>query len=289
MAATVHTWTNGNADGDWNNGANWNTAAVPGDGGANVDTAMFDGAVTQTGPSVNLDRSADDTLYRLVVRDNFTGDIGGSGNPLIHKFASTAGAYLLHRGTGSAHYSVTAGQTARAIMDGHGSLDLDCEAGAVLWQLYIKRGAVSVASTCQLDEIVFLDGPSATLEVAAKAVAETAPGLIIINGGIYTNHREIGGTHHAFISGGKLVQSGLVADSALIVVGPMGRWEYTPASTVGAAHNPLVYVTGLMDTRKSNQDILPSVLVISQNGQMLGTAVQPGGGLTTIDLREEYP
>ena len=37
MAATVHTWTNGDADGDWANVNNWSSGALPGSGGAGLD------------------------------------------------------------------------------------------------------------------------------------------------------------------------------------------------------------------------------------------------------------
>jgi hypothetical protein len=292
MAATVHTWTNGNADGDWNNVNNWSSGALPGSGGAGLDTAIFDGSVTNTGPSVNMDRSADAILYQIIVRDNFTGNIGGSGNYLIHSLdtLNNSQAHLLHRGTGNVYFSITAAKHGDVIMDGRGNLYLDCEAtSAYINTLCIKAGTVSAASTCSLKGIVFLDGAAAILTVNAKDSTELDPLWIIIRNGVYTNHRLVTTEYDVAVLGGLLDQRGIVQDSAMVLVGPAGRLKYTPSGDA-SAQNPDVVLCGLLDTRASNQTIDPAQMIISQLGSLLGTAVQPGGSqYTDIDLREEYP
>jgi hypothetical protein len=290
MAATTHTWTNGNADGDWNNIANWDTGQVPGAGGPNVDTVIFDGTQTNTGPDTNMDRSADNVLFRIVVKDNFTGTIGGSGNPLIHSVNTATGGYILHRGSGRFDYKVDFGELARVVIDGRGTMTVDCESTAQVNGLYIKRGTVTVASTCELPYEVMLDSGGADLTVAAADGAEASPATVIVNGGTFTNNRTVAGTDHITVLAGKLVQTGLIADSATIIIGPHGRVKYTPSGTLGAGHNPKFVVCGLLDTGDSNQDIVPELLVISELGNLQGTSVQPGySTYVDLDLREEYP
>ena len=295
MAATVHTWTNGSADGDWNNVANWNTGALPGSGGLGLDTAIFDGNVTQTGPSVNMDRSGDTVLNRIVIRPNFTGNIGASGNPLIHSvwIVGVSTARVIHRGSGAVYFKVTGNEGTDFVMDGPGQLHLDSEDAPSFGQIrntYIKAGTVAVASTGSILQYVVVDGPSAALTVAAKDSTEDDPDWIVVNNGIFTNNRIISAAGRAVVFGGKLDQRGLVADLAVMISGPAGRIVYTPDGTLGAGHNPDFLVAGLLDTRGSNQDIVPARLVIAQLGSMLGTGIQVGSGTyVDIDLREEYP
>jgi hypothetical protein len=295
VAATTHVWSNGIADGDWNNVGNWASGALPGSGGVGLDTVIFDGSVTQTGPSVNMDRSGDTVLYRIIVRPNFTGDIGGPGNYLVHSgyTGSSEQSRAIHRGSGNVYFRNTAGWATTWIMDGTGHLYLDTEFDAVFGQInsvYIKRGTVTAGSTCSILKWVVLDGPAATLTVAAKDGSEDDPDWIAVFAGTFTNNRVISGAGRAVVFGGKLDQRGAVADSAVMISGPAGRIVYTPNTTLGAGHNPDILVAGRLDTSDSNQDIEPASLVITQMGSIIGTAMQVGDSTyVDIDLAEEYP
>lgn len=297
MAATIHTWTNGNADRDWNNGANWSTAAVPGAGGAGLDDAIFDGTVTQVGPNVLMDRSGDVNLKRIVTLPSFTGDIGGVGNALIHA-VDTAGderARIIHRGSGDFYFEGAngGGSFSNVVVDTPGRMYLDSEAvEAILMSVFVKRGYCHVASTGSFGGFAVCDGVAAELEVEAIDSSESEPTVIVVNGGKYTNKRVVSNGMLVVVLGGTLIQTGLIADGATIIVGPQGTLQYTPSAALGAGHNPDIINCGLLDATKSRQDIVFDKYVVGQLASVLGTVVQSGVWsplYTNCDLREEFP
>jgi hypothetical protein len=293
MAATVHTWTNGNADGDWNNVANWNTAALPGSGGAGLDDCIFDGSVTNTGPSVNMDRTADNELLRIVVRENFTGDIGGTGNPLIHDMdVAEPLTRIIHRGSGDFYWQTAAAGYADIVMDSPGTFYADGD----VRNIFVKSGTVNVASTCDFvaTSWLILDGAAAIVTMADYDATEQYPPYILLWNGTFNNNRELenGTGCVGVIFGGTWNQAGKVRDGLMLMVGPAGTYNYTSNTTGGAVALSTIACAGKVDMSALNYNIGVDDMFRGQLANMLGTAIQSGYANIVgvdLDLREEYP
>lgn len=294
MAATTHTWTNGTADGSWATVGNWDTGQLPGTGGAGLDTVIFDGSVTQTGPSADMDRNADAALFRIIVMKNFTGDIGGVGNPLIHEVDGTSDpkARFIHAGTGTVYFE------AEGVNDyahvGNGTSYLDCTATpGTLRNVFVTRGYVNLAATAKIGTRLVIDGPGAEVVSVAESGAGTTPLFTVITSGTYANAKTQHINKYVIVFGGAITQTGRINDFDYIFIGPQGRMEYMPALALGAAHDNIVMVcAGLFDTSKTNQAVSTEALILLQLANVRGTPLSQGDMPKVnidIDLREEYP
>lgn len=296
MAATVHVWTNGAANGEWDDVANWDTGAIPGAGGAGFDTAMFDGDRTQIGPSVNLDRvgAFDVPLFRIITKANFTGDIGGSGNPLIHEIDTSGTNYkarVIHAGSGTVYFTAE-GNTDYAHV-GPGKSYLDCTATpGDLRNVFVTAGYVNLAATAAISAKLIIDGAGAEVVATAESGAGDAPGLTVITAGTYANGKTMAASDYLIVFGGTVTQTGRIADGANVIIGPAGRVNYKPASALGAAYNPRLVCAGAFDVSDSNYDVECEQFILLQLANTLGAPLQQGDfspiGID-IDLREEYP
>lgn len=298
--ATLNTWTNGDADGDWGAVGNWGLGAVP-DG--STHHAIFDGGVTQTGPSTGLDRTGE-TLGRLIVKKNFTGDIGGAGNYLLHNLRSEAelDSRLIHRGPGDVYFKPYDPDPSGpfdndVVVDGPGHLYLDSEAGVVggrIAHVFVKSGNVTIAATCDLSSTydrawIILCGASANVTIAAGAAARA--GHLVVWDGLLTNGRTVQTGDNIVVFRGKLIQTGAVEDGAIVLIGPDGRMEYTTATTLTSAHNPDVLSNGALDVEAIRQEIQFRRWIQGPRAQTVGenvSIVDPSTGVQ-IDLQEEYP
>jgi hypothetical protein len=300
--ATFHGWTNGNSDGDWNNTANWASGAIP--NGA-THHAIFDGTLTQTGPSVNLDRTGE-TLGRLIVKQNFTGSIGGSGNYLTHNLRSesTLDSRIVFRGSGDLYYKAydpdpSGPYDTDVVVNGTGHVYLDSEAGVVggrIGHVFVQSGGVTIANTCDLQSTftkawIILCGPSANVTIAAESGGADMAGYTILWGGTLTNNRTLASGDVLVAFRGKVIQNAAIEDLAVVLIGADASMEYATSTTLTASHNPDIVSNGRLDVEDITQEIQlrrwiqgPWAATTGENVSI----VDPATG-TLIDLREEYP
>lgn len=195
-------------DGNWNNTASWDTAAVPVD---NDDVFLSNSAEDA---DTNLDQN---TIFldSLNISNTFMGKVGGSGNPLI-----IDSDVLLYEGAGTeAHFQ---GEYTKAIIAGSGSagaITINAQ-GAVtgIVDLYHNKGALTLAASsnvtnifvgydsvrttdatltigtsCTLTTLTCMGGVT-TLESAITTINQTG-GTLTVNGtGTITTANVYGGT-----------------------------------------------------------------------------------------------
>ena len=148
-------WTNGNADGDWANTANWLGGAIPAAGDNIYFTSEYTGDVT-----TNLDRTGDGTLGNLVVEEGYTGKIGSKAGylQLICGGVTFDGSGLCFIDVNSSAIDISVAGTGRAAAGQQG--------------LYLKGSAI--------DELNVTGG---TVGIAARAGETATVATINVNGG----------------------------------------------------------------------------------------------------------
>lgn len=284
--------------GDWGAAASWTGGHVPGrtpDADATVSAIFDSGSQSMT---LNLDRltAGDLRLVRIVTTPDYSGDIGASGNPLEHELASSSNGLsrIIHRGTGSFYFQGNTGGFSDVLVDSTNYTNAFTGGGAgdgLIRNLFVKSGRVTIQSTCYLTGgYVIVDGPKAYLVI--EGPQSNRPKYIVVLSGTCENKREVAAGAFLIVLGGQLIQTGRVADAAMIIVGPDGRFTYTPSDTIGAAYNPDIVVAGLVDMSNNWQNVQFADLIRTQLAGISGTVVQsgdPGPNATDIDLREEYP
>lgn len=297
--ATLHRWTNGTVDGNWGTAGNWSSNEVP-DG--QTDVVVFDGRLTQVGPSVGLDRTGEQ-LKRLVVRSDFTGDIGGPGNNLMHWINSglESDGRLIHRGTGSVYFELLATKyDMDCVMDNAaGHIYIDSEAGAPSGQLRnvcVKAGTVHIASTCHIAATVgvgsffIVTGPSAHIEIAAADANQEGPDILILWGGTVENSRRLIAGDLLLGFRGVCTQTGVILDGAIVVFGQDAVLRYETLTTLTGDHNPDAAINGGLDVEKIVQTLTLASYIRGPLAQISGNVVaSPSATSADIDLREEYP
>lgn len=149
MAATTHRWT-GSVDGDWENVGNWDTAALPGSGGAGLDTAIVPKDIAQA-LTTNLDRQGDDGAQGLHLAllhvEEGAPAIGASGSELkltadkITLRGDLDGSFYFENATGAAGNA-----TSRMIIDSlSNDIVITGDGTASFEQMEIVRGGVTLA------------------------------------------------------------------------------------------------------------------------------------------------
>lgn len=300
QVATEHRWING-GDGDWGNTASWHTAQVPGAGGVNTDTAIF-GDWSQVSVTTGLDRVAavDNPLLGIITRSEYAGDVGNSGAPLYHDFA-TAGR-VIHRGSGQFFLrSNSGGAGANVIVDSSRGLASAAMtltgASSLIANLFVKAGHVEVVGTVTIANHIIVDGPTADVEFLTGSGVSLGWLNLIWEGNVVNNCPILttGGPAAVRVValGGKWRQLGLLHDTTVVITAPPAIFEYVPSSDVGASNNASIVSGGsLVDTSESHQDIEWDNIILGQGAALWATMLQSGNPTplsVNIDLREEYP
>ncbi len=286
--ATEHRWQG--ATGSWQLGNNWDTGEIPSVHDS-TDNALFS-ALSQQSVDSGLDLSAAFFLRRIVTQPDYRGNIGMSGSPLITHTASAGDelSRVIHRGSGEFHFFGVLGSLSDVLVDtaagkffGDGQIN----------NLFVKNGPCHIASTCALTNYVVVDGPGAHLTIDAPNVGELAGKYLLVNGGVCENKRAIDSAGFIVVMGGRLIQTGALPDNIVIVVGPAGRFVYTPNITLTAAHDNVDLANfGSLDISQSHQDVGFDTYITGNGAGVEGTPVQSGVPSvlsTRIDLREQYP
>lgn len=286
--ANEHRWQG--ATGTWQLAGNWDSGEIP-TVHDSTDNAIFS-ALSQQSVDSGLDLSAEFFIRRIVTQPDYRGNIGASGSPLIVNVASTADelSRVIHRGAGEFHFQGVLGSFGDALVDtafgkffGDGQIN----------NLFVKAGACRILSTCALTNYVVVDGPSARLTIDAPAAGELAGKYLLMTSGVVQNKRPIDSEGFIVVMGGHLIQSGALRDGTVVVVGPAGRFTYTPNITLTAAHDAVDLANfGLLDISQSHQDIGFDTYIIGVGGGVNGTPVQsgvPSALATRIELGQDYP
>jgi len=298
MAATTHRWHA--TDGDYENTANWDSAALPGSGGAGLDTAICDG-VSQQAFTTNLDRetAGDNPLKRFITMPLYRGDIGGPANPLTLEIISPAdgSARVLHRGTGQFYYKGHSADYADVFVNTSRSLATSAMIlDGVIRNLWVMKGKVEILSTCSVTQTIWVCGHNSYCVMNARSATESIPTKIIVTAGVMDNHRITStGAGNVIVvgDGGELRQYGLVQDATSIIhIGAVIR--YAPNAVPSASTNPQLFTNnGLLDLSTSAYDIEFDNLVIGPWATVNGSAEHVSGDFTPlstfIDMREDYP
>jgi hypothetical protein len=296
--ATLHRWTNGTADENWGTVGNWHSGEVP---NGQTDVAVMDGRLTQVGPTAGLDRTGE-RLKRLVIRSDFTGDIGGPGNYLKHWINSGVeeNGRLIHRGSGDVYFMALAMKVDMDfVMDGRGSLHLDSEAGSppgFIRHVFCQAGTVSLASTAFIGATVgagsffITTGPAAHIEIAAADTTQSSPTFLILWGGTVANARVVDADKLLLGFKGTLTQTGAIEDGAIVVFGEAANCNYETLTTLGASHNPDVAINGGLNVTKIVQEITLASFIRGPHANISGNVVAGATAASAdVDLREEYP
>lgn len=296
MAATVHRWhaTTGN----YPTLANWDTAALPGTGGPGLDTAFCDG-VSQQAFTTGLDRSADNPLQRFVTDESYRGDIGALGDPLTLEIVSTTDgrARVVHRGTGAFYFAGDIGNFADVYVDSARPVrSAAMTLTGVIRNVFVARGRVDIAATCEVTGTVWSAGPQAEIHIAARSAAESIPIQILCTRGQIYNSREtatdIG--NWIIVSGqGRMWQYGNVSSETTIVDTSGGGLHLAPTSAPTGAHYPDLFVNSFLNLKESKWDLIFDNLVIGPEASISGGPLNVSGEFsplsTNIDMREGYP
>lgn len=287
--ATEHRWQG--TTGSWLTVTNWDTGEYPSSHDA-TDNAIFSSLSQQSVDGVDL--SGEFAIKRIITQPTYSGNIGASGSPLIVLMASVGDVLsrVIHRGSGTFHFEGAVGGFSDVLVDSRNQTDAFFASGS-MGNLFVKSGFCRVLSTGSLSNFVVVDGAGAKLIIDAPDAGELAGTYLIVNAGVCENARAIDNTGIIAVLGGHLIQTGALPDGVVIVVGPNGRFTYTPNITLTAAHDDVDLATfGMLDISESHQDIGFNTYIVGSSGGVLGTPVQSGGPsalATQIDLREEYP
>jgi hypothetical protein len=203
------------SDGDWANTSNWSTTpALPG----TSDDILFDG--TSTGDvTTNVDRTADGTWgsdRRITVTKEYTGKIGGTGDPLDINFQGTIAMY----GSGDEFWFNNTNATAVAhfIAAPMQSGANACQIDGKVADLTVHRGKVQLDASATIEDEV---------RVFADPEAGGSPILVVPNGVTVT-----GSTVH--VLDGELQSD--VAWPLLVQDGGTTKLSHSTAATITEMH-----------------------------------------------------
>lgn len=291
MATTYTTWTNAAGGLDWNVVGNW-TNGIPDGNGAQF-CAVFNGAVTQNGPMVNLDR----TNYVFGVRTlrNFRGDIGSDGNPLKGRFLNSIDASQnVHiQGSGSVHLYQATYAVPKIFVDSPSATALTLTGDGInarVGILAITRGVVVVGSTANLDDgTIVVFGQGSKLTIHAKNVSEEHADFInVIGGGQLVSDRLTAATtqlllvDHGFIEQTKLIHaSGFVRQSG-------GQFTYTPSCKTASAFE-YHGLRGILNLEGNEDVVMTGTLLRGPLLSVIAGGADVGGMTWTYDLTQKFP
>jgi hypothetical protein len=237
-----------------------------------------------------MNRSADAILMRIITRTNFTGDIGGPGNPLIHAIdSSNPLSRAVIRGSGAVYLSGKVGGTFNVVLDTTGSLNADGN----LNDLCVKRGTATIASTCDFAGFLILDGPAATVTMADIDTTEQHPPYVTIWNGTLNDNRQVENVTLCIVTvfGGTFNLTAPERDPLKVFVGPAGTYNYTNTTGGSYAYQDIVCAGEVDFSTVASPNTVGHVF----RGQLANTlgAVNQSGVMDVssadVDLREEYP
>ena len=293
MAATTHRWRNTGGDNLWATVANWDSGALPGSGGAGLDTVIFDG-VSQA-DCYGDDRSLDNQLLRLITMPEYEGNIGSNGNPLIHYVDSVGAANgrVIHRGSGRFYFQAKNAGVNHIVVDTPltrvASMILSGRADVVC----VKSGWVSITSTCSVISYLVANGKAAYVVMEAVDGAETKPPVIVAtNGARIDNYRATNTAAGSLLAtgpSGVIYQIGLIDDATLILQN--GGHIIPQPTSQPAAPWPDLICDGHFDASQTPYQLGIAQMIVGQLANVSGNvgtpdAMQKAGH---IDLREDYP
>jgi len=275
----------------WSTGANWDSGSAPAAG----EIAVFDG----TGQA-NVDGGDESTTYQLraiTTQPEYTGNIGASGNPLIHNIDTSSTnkeSFLTIRGTGDFYWQaggagVGGDEDYSALVDTDGNgivfLDSDTSTGEAL-TVYVKSGNVTIAGSLKTQLVLAGKRANVTLNEHADE-----PGVIWVIDGTLTSARTLATTVAVVMDGGIWVQTGLVG--VPVSIHSAARWDYRPPSAVTVGTISL-YLNGTLDLSNSNFVTGWATYVRGPLAREIGKAKQgllalPATAGLYMDLRDEYP
>lgn len=283
VAATQHRWIS--QTGIWSSAASWDTAQIPGAGGASLDTAYFDGT---SNVSVIGETPGGNTLFRIVTTPKYLGDIASPSNPLVVQIASEAVllARCVFRGRGNHYYESPTGTFADVVID-TGTRDRVVSLTATPRNVFVHSGKVEFPSGAQNITSLNVLGPNA--EASLPIDGMTLGDLRIQNGGYVTSNQSA--WDRIEMSGGRLLQTGTMGDGCDVVMYG-GQLTYATTAAI-STHNPDMWLWGgALDLSSLKEDLTAGTLVIGRNATILGNLIGQGGEIggtgLVIDLREDY-
>lgn len=285
MAATTHTWIS--TTGIWSSAASWNTAQIPGVGGAGLDTALFNGT---SNVSVIGETPGGATLARIVTKPAYKGNIGAPGNPLVLEINSPGnnGEKAVFRGRGNVYFKGAGGNFADVVIDTD-TFDRVVSLDGPLRHVFVKSGKVELVSTVASFTSFFVLSSNCMVTIEGDAASMAGNATLTILGGTVDSKEDDWPRIEMF--GGHLIQRGLLKDGVDVTL--RGGWlEYKPTLSI-SGHNPdLHLVGGTFDLRALTEDLTAADLVRGADVDVLGNLLgqgTPGGSAIVIDLREDYP
>lgn len=290
MAATTFRWRNTSGDRQWGTVANWDQGALPGSGGMNLDTVVFDG-VSQASV-IGSDRTADNRLLKIITMPAYTGDIGSDGNPLIHRTLTeaTIQGRFLHRGSGRVFFEGVTANINDVVVDTPLCNMVSMTLSGTNVNVLVKSGWVSIKSTCSVTRVWAAD-KNAYIVIEEVDAAETRPSTIVATGGTIIDYRStntVGGDLIVTGSGGTIQLTGVI-DSLTQFMQLGGRLIITPAAM--PTEWPKILSNGHLDLADSSYSLAFGDLVLGPlcnvTGQYLPVPDTIKG--MYIDLRDEYP
>jgi len=297
MAATTHIWQG--TTGDYATVGNWSTGSLPGTGGPELDTAICDGS-SQVSFTTNLDRTADNELFRFVTTRKYKGDIGSSGNALLLDVAGVnlGLSRVVHQGSGQFFYKGESVSNCDVFVNSQRSLNSPAmTVDGNIRNIFVVRGAVEVLSTCNVTNVIIAIGSAAKVTMADRATTESIPVRIIATDGArIINYRETTtAAGNLLIAGpnGHIEQYGPVMDATLCMT-LRGEIKYESDTALTSSHNPDLYALGgLLDLSESVYDVEWDDMVIGPMMQIAGSMLNVSDEFsplaTQIDMRTESP
>ncbi len=255
---------------------------------------VLDGTSQQDVTS-GLGSSGAPTTCNLFTTEDYTGDLGGPGNPL---WIVTAGKAITHRGEGTMYLGSSVAITEKIVIDSENQLlAADIYGGAA--QLHVKRGYVVVGASTSFVTgyvgVVGTSGPDAHLLIEGSGTGTNEPGLMYCHGGTFTNNRTLVGAAYGdniiVVTGGTFTQDEGLLSGYTVVYHFGGTFIYRP--TAAHVNGEFIYV-GIDGTGNFTQTNLVSTAAFAQtiigpNSNFLPALGQDIDKYFDIDLRELYP
>jgi hypothetical protein len=282
MAATTHIYLD--VDGDWANVNNWSSAAVPGSGGAGLDTVIIPGTA-RTSLTTNLDRTGDDggnglLLAYMLVEDGYEGDIGSSGNEL--KLRCTI---LDYHGDGTLFYESATGvggQTGRAIINSQrGNAYLSDDGVAPFNQVEFVQGFATLQASQPIAEVWVT--PKAGVALNTNVTITNATGLIselFMKAGTLANAAQIDQFH---IGGGITTHTASNVNETFMTGGTL-YWDCPDTAGIMTS---LYLAGGRVDTTRTGKPTAINVIFgVGPTAQLVKNDLTFSGSITYIGVPE---
>ncbi len=273
--------------------------------GSFVDTTLLSGAVNWaaadeevfSGASVvdvttNLNMS-NVTVRHWTIQPGYTGNIGASGNQLEIEITSTSTAradLFIHRGSGTVHFSGTAGGFADVVLDSPNltnALFLD----GTIRNLWIKRGRCDLDAGITITSRVELLGSEAILVIGSSIVTPPEVHILLRAGNItWGSTTSTTAGNRMILMGGKWTQTGEIqTQTGIEMYG--GELIYKPSADTADTPD-LLGLAGILNLGETDRAIQFDDVIIGPDMDIIGDFTTGGGGPglgVAIDLRDDYP